>query len=226
VRGLRAGPTAWRGWLLCWLALPPIVLFAVVALWSRHVLFHWAAPGYLFLFPLLGLEIERLSPVVRRRMLVGTVSLLAVAVPVAAAELRWHWIGAIASAADPALQARDWMGLREALAARGLLHRPETVIAGNSWWVTGKVDYALGGEPTVICLNTDDRQYGAAPGPAAFLGQDVLLVAPNLDPARAAQGYGRLFDRLETLPPAIVPLPGRAPAALPLYLGHRLRAWP
>jgi hypothetical protein len=180
----------------------------------------------LFLFPLLGLEIERLRPLLRRRMLVGTLSLLAIAVPVAAAELRWHWIAAVAPGADPALQARDWTRLRDALAARDLLHRPDTVIAGISWWVTGKVDYALGGDPPVICLNTDARQYGAAPGPADFLGRDVLLVAPNLDPARAEQAYGRLFDRLETLPPALVALPGRDPAALPLYLGHRLRVWP
>ena len=69
LRGLRAGPLAWRSWLLCWLALPPIVLFAVVALWSRQVLFHWAVPGYLFLFPLLGTALARLAearPVVLR----------------------------------------------------------------------------------------------------------------------------------------------------------------
>lgn len=37
-------------WLLVCMALPPIALFMVVSLHS-HVLFHWAAPGYLMLFP-------------------------------------------------------------------------------------------------------------------------------------------------------------------------------
>ena len=55
VAALRRGPAAWRSWLLACLAAPPIVLFALVAAWSsQRVLFHWAAPGYLMLFPLLG----------------------------------------------------------------------------------------------------------------------------------------------------------------------------
>ena len=40
-------------------AFTPILLFTAVSLWSRNVLFHWAAPGYLFLFPLLGAWLDR-----------------------------------------------------------------------------------------------------------------------------------------------------------------------
>ena len=41
--------------MLACLAAPPIVLFALIAAWSsQRMLFHWAAPGYLMLFPLLG----------------------------------------------------------------------------------------------------------------------------------------------------------------------------
>ena len=55
VVALRRGPGEWRPWLLCCLAAPPIVAFAAVSAWSsQRVLFHWAAPGYLMLFPLLG----------------------------------------------------------------------------------------------------------------------------------------------------------------------------
>ncbi|MDE2008089.1 MAG: glycosyltransferase family 39 protein, partial [Rhodospirillales bacterium] len=51
----RRGPGAWRGWLLMCLAAPPILIFALIAVVSRdRVLFHWAAPGYLMGFPLLG----------------------------------------------------------------------------------------------------------------------------------------------------------------------------
>ena len=228
-RGLRAGPAAWRGWLLCWLALPPIVGFAMVALWSRQVLFHWAVPGYLFLFPLLGAGLERLQearPVLLRRVAVGTVALLAVALLVSAAELRWNWLRAFSPGFDPGVQALDWTNLREALDARGLLRRPGTVIAGSSWWVTGKLDYALGGDPVVVCFNTDARQYGFAPGPAAHLGEDVLLIGPRLDPARVQAGYGGLFERIEALPPVELRFAGRPPAALPAFLGHHLRAWP
>ena len=228
-RGLRAGPQAWRSWLLCWLALPPILLFAVVALWSRHVLFHWPVPGYLFLFPLLGGELERfhrLRPVLLRRATVGTAALLVVALLVTVAELRWHWLGAVAPGFDPAVQALDWTPLRDELDRRGLLRRPASVIAGSSWWVTGKTDYALGGDPPVICLNADAREYRFVAGPQAYLGQDVLLVGPTLDPAAAATGYGRLFDSIDTLSPALLRFPGRPVVSIPLYLGHRLHLLP
>ena len=50
----------WRAWLLCCLAAPPILGFALIAAWSsQRVLFHWAAPGYLMLFPLLGQAVAR-----------------------------------------------------------------------------------------------------------------------------------------------------------------------
>ena len=64
VVALRRGPGAWRSWLLCCLAAPPIVGFAAVSAWSsQRVLFHWAAPGYLMLFPLLGEAVaQRVGP--------------------------------------------------------------------------------------------------------------------------------------------------------------------
>ncbi len=205
------------------------MLFAVVALWSRQVLFHWPMPGYLFLFPLFGAELARLAdarPLLPRRAAIGSAALVAVLLLASGTELRWHWLGALAPGFDPGLQALDWTPLREDLDQRGLLHRPGTVIAGTSWWVTGKLDYALGGDPEVICLNTDAREYGLAPGPQAHLGQDVLLLGPTLDRARAQQAYGRLFDSIEELPPALLRFPGRPAVALQMFLGHRLQAWP
>jgi 4-amino-4-deoxy-L-arabinose transferase-like glycosyltransferase len=226
VRGLRAGPRAWRSWLLCWLGLPPIVLFAVVSLWSRQVLFHWAAPGYLLLFPLFGAELARLGetrPRLLRGAAVASVALVAFGLLVVAAEMRWNWISTFAPGRDPGLQALDWTPLRGALDDRGLLHRPDTVIAGTSWSVTGKLDYALGGDPPVLCFDTDARQFGFAPGPAAHLGQDVLLLGPRIDrPSR----YGGLFDSVEPLPLVMLRLPGRPETPIAAVLGHHLRTWP
>jgi hypothetical protein len=229
VRGLRAGPDAWHSWLLCWLALPPIILFAVMALWSRHVLFHWAVPGYLFLFPLLGADLARLGdtrPRLLHRATAATVALLAVALLAMAAELRWHWLRAVAPGFDPGLQALDWTPLRDELDHRGLLRRPGMVIAGTAWWVAGKTGYALGDDPPVICLNTDAREFGFSAGPESHLGQDVLLVGPRLELGQVRQSYGRLFESIDALPPAQLRFPGRPAASIPLFLGHRLHSWP
>src|SRR5215813_2122816 len=55
---LRRGPSDRKRWLLVCLAAPPILLFTVAALWGKP-LFHWAAPGYLMLVPMLGEAIAR-----------------------------------------------------------------------------------------------------------------------------------------------------------------------
>ena len=69
VAAVSRGPREWRSWLLCCLAAPPVITFALVSAWSsQRVLFHWAAPGYLMLFPLLGAAVARRmdQPVIRR----------------------------------------------------------------------------------------------------------------------------------------------------------------
>jgi 4-amino-4-deoxy-L-arabinose transferase-like glycosyltransferase len=219
-RGLRAGPAEWRGWLLCWLAAVPIGLFAVVSFWTG-VLFHWAAPGYLFLFPLLGATLENWRPA--RLWAAGTAALLCCALLATASELRWHWIGRIAPNADPALQALDWTPLRAALAARGLL---SGAIAGPDWASTGKIAYALGPTTQVFCLNADSREFAYGPTPAGAIGQNILIVAPRLTAAQIAARYGGLFTGITPLAPAIMAFAHRPAVALPLFVGHDLRRWP
>jgi hypothetical protein len=222
LRGLRAGPSGWGPWLLCWLAFLPVTLFAVISFWSTGVLFHWAAPGYLFLFPLLGVTLQSWRPA--RAWAAATAALLCLALLATATELRWHWIAFFAPNADPALQALDWMPLRPALAARGLLQgRP---IAGPGWADTGKISYALGGNPNVLCLNTDDREFGFGRTPADVVGQDILIVAPGLSSAQMQARYGAIFDSIETLAPVTLGFPGRSGVTIPLFVGHHLRRWP
>jgi 4-amino-4-deoxy-L-arabinose transferase-like glycosyltransferase len=224
VRGLRAGPADWRRWLPCWLAAGPIVFFPVIAVWSRGGQFHWAAPGYLFLFPLVGARLVHWRPAVARGWLCGSAALVCVGMLLAASEVQWNWIGLIRPGADPGLQAVNWTPLRGALQSRGLLER--AVIAAPNWRDAGKIDYALGGDPPVLCLNTDARQYGFSPGPATHIGQDVLIVAPGQTTAQIGEAYGAVFDRIEPLAPASMQLPGRGAVDFPLYLGHHLLRWP
>src|SRR4029079_312400 len=48
------GPADERRWLMACLAIGPIVVFTVVTWTGTSAFPHWAAPGYLMLFPLLG----------------------------------------------------------------------------------------------------------------------------------------------------------------------------
>lgn len=229
VAALRRGPSEGRGWLLVCLGLPAIALFTVVSLWTR-VLFHWAAPGYMMLFPLLGLLVGRIRRESRtvRLLLAGTALLVSVSVLVVASEVRYNWLPLLLARAAPAhapdLDAVDWTSVRADLGRRGLLTRPGLVVAATRWFDAGKLDYALGGTPPVICLGNDPREYGLLARPQDHAGEDALIAAPRMTLDQVATMYGDMFDWIEPLAPVELRHAGRPAMSIPLFLGHRLHA--
>ncbi len=221
---LRRGPADKERWLLLCLAAPPIIFFTLISLWSR-VLFHWAAPGYLMLLPLLGEAIARRHR--SQRWLAATAAVVVIGAAFVGSEVRFNWpplaIGEFRLGEDPGVAAVDWISLRQQLDKRGLLDRPGVVIAATRWLDAGKIDYALGGRAPVICLGSDPREYGIIAPVADYAGADVLIVAPGTSPAAIAARFGGLFDSIDTLAPATVLHDGRPALTLPLYLGRRLR---
>lgn len=220
-RALRGGAQDWRGWLLACLGVGPVLLFVLVGAWSRHVLFHWAAPGYLMLFPLLGREMERWSArraAALRWATVATAAFTLAALALAASELQWNW-RRLPPDRDPALQALDWSGLDAELAAEGLSNAMP--IAATGWQEAGKIAYALGPAWPVICLNRDARQFGVAGG-GAIPSEAAILSSRWVSKASlAAQGF--TADQLDRRPTALVHLPGGRVLELWLFIAHGLR---
>jgi 4-amino-4-deoxy-L-arabinose transferase-like glycosyltransferase len=207
--------------LLVWLAAPPIAAFAMISAWSsQRVLFHWAAPGYLMLFPLLGREVAaRIHLPWVRRAIAGTAALVIVAMAVVGLQTRFDFLGdrlAATMRKDPTIEGIDWVSLRTELTERGLLPKGAVVGVAN-WRDGGKIAYALGPDVTVLCLNADSRQFGFAHPLASHIGEDVLLLA--LTPAPVAG----LFERVEALPPATVQHRGRVLQAVSVSVGRHLR---
>jgi hypothetical protein len=231
VAALRRGPLFWRHWLLAWLALPPIVAFAAISAWSsQRVLYHWAAPGYLMLFPLLGEFVARhIDNRHVRRTLIGTAAALVAIVALLAVQVRTEFlhplIAGFVRGPDPDLQAIDWTSLRDDLAARGLLDRPGLVVGATNWRDAGKIAYALGPDVRVICLNTDSREFGFGLTPADVIGRDVLILAPE-HADRVMAAYAGIFAAIEALPPATIRQGGNDLATVGVFLGRRLLAWP
>ena len=227
IASIRRGPTEWRSWLICCLAAPPIVAFALVSAWSgQRVLFHWAAPGYLMLFPLLGDAVARRvgQPVVRR-LLVGTAALVVAGVAVVATQVRLDWLHPVIAAIarrNPTIEAIDWTSLRDELAARNLL-RPGVIVGVPNWRDAGKIGYALGPDVTVLCLNRDSRQFGFAQPIADYAGRDVLVLAPE-HAERLSGELAALFDVLEPLPPVSIRLGGRVLQDVAVVRGKRLHS--
>ena len=226
---LRRGPREWRPWLLCCLAAPPIVTFVVVSAWSnQRVLFHWAAPGYLMLFPLLGDAVaRRLDQPTVRSLLAGTAVFVVLGVMVVAGQVRFDWLRPIIEVVarkDPDIDAVDWTSLRDELAARNLLP-PGTIVGVPDWRDAGKIAYALGPDVTTLCLNRDARQFGIVSPPAHFIDADVLILAPEHGDQVAAV-VGSVFDSIERLPDASIRHAGRTLRTVAVFQARRLRVWP
>ena len=185
------------------------------------MLYHWAAPGYLMLFPALGEAVAaRIHLPWVRRTILGTGVFVLVAVTAISAQTRFDILGDRLTPLmrkDPTMEGIDWVSIRTDLEQRGLL-KPGTVVGVPNWRDGGKIAYALGPDVTVLCLNADARQFGFAQPPADFVGQDVLLVGLT--------AMGGPFERIEPLPLAAIRHRGRVLASVSVAIGHRLIAWP
>ncbi len=215
----------WQARLLACLAAPPIIGFALIAAWSsRRILFHWAAPGYLMLFPLLGQAIsERIGSAWVRRSIAATAGLILIAVSVVSLQTRFDVLGSaltFVARQDPTLEGIDWTSLRTDLTARGLLP-PGTVVGVPSWRDAGKIGFGLGPDVTILCLHQDARQFGFAHPPASFAGRDILILVVG-DPAPAETALAGMFERIERLDPAPIALRGRVLHQVSVMRGHRL----
>ena len=180
VMALRRGPSEWRLLAAVLSGRPPIVVFALISAWSsQRVLFHWAAPGYLMLFPLLGDAVaHRIDRPRCGARWPAPRSSWSLAMVVVATQVRFDWLHpAIAAVArkDPDIDAVDWTSLRDS-AALCCAGRSSACPTGAT---PGRSPIALGPDVTVLCLNRDCRQFGIAWPPARFIGADMLILAPE-----------------------------------------------
>jgi 4-amino-4-deoxy-L-arabinose transferase-like glycosyltransferase len=218
-------------WLLLCLALPPIVLFTIVSLWT-NVLFHWAMPGYLMLFPLLGEVVGRYRSRSRavRIWLIGNAVVVSMGVLFVASEVRFNWLPEVledfAIGSDPDVGAVDWTSVVYDLDARKMLERPGLVVAATRWFDAGKIDYALRGRVPVTVLGPDQREYGLTTRVREIVGHDVLFVTPKTTLEQLDLQFGRLFDYIEPLPPIVLRHAGRPAMVIPVFLGHYFSARP
>jgi 4-amino-4-deoxy-L-arabinose transferase-like glycosyltransferase len=212
-RAVRQGQSVWRGWLLVCLAAPPILLFVIVSLWSRNVLFHWAAPGYLMLFPLFGAWLAEHATWGNHALARSARWTAGILASLAAIAVLVVWI-------DPANgveQARDWTGLRGQLAARNLLGTP---VAATSWSEAGKIGIGLGPSEPIYCLNVDAREFRFSPSPPH--APTLLIISTRRTYDQIESAYGGYFGSIEELPP----LDLFEHVQLHLYLGHDQKGWP
>ncbi len=235
LRALRRGPAEPSTWLLALLAATPILLFAVVSIWSSdHILYHWSAPGTLMLFPLLGAELARRLAVGAprlRRGITATAALMLLGLVLAGTEMRLNWVTALTG---PRFLARakdvaggvDWTALRPELEARGLLSEPGLVVAVTRWNDAGKIDYALGGTLPVVVLARDSREYGIVAPADRFIGHPMLILVPDSDAATLADRLAPMFEHITPVQPLPLRFGGYILMDLSVLKGFGFRGLP
>jgi 4-amino-4-deoxy-L-arabinose transferase-like glycosyltransferase len=235
LRALGRGPGERDGWLLALLAATPILLFAVVSIWSSdHILYHWSAPGTLMLFPLLGAEVARRltsgAPGLRRA-LAATAAFMLLGLALAGTEMRFNWVTGLFGARILA-KAKDvaggvnWDDLGPTLQTRGLLSQPGLVVAVTRWNDAGKVDYALGGKLPVVVLAEDAREYGIVAPADRFIGHPMLILVPDDDTQAVAARLAPLFSHITVLPSLALRFGGYPLRNLSVLTGESFRGLP
>jgi len=222
LRAFRRGPAERRGWLLAWAAVIPVVLFAVVGLWSStRILYHWAMPGYLMLFPLLGNWAQDFRPRLRDTVALISAGLLGTAALFLAAELSLGFIPnlnrAFAPGKSPLLQAVDWDSIATQIPP-GI-----DAIAAQKWFDAGKIGYALrDAHLPVTVFGVEPHQFAFSAPPSSLLGKTLLVIAmPGSTSATAAKFAGD-FKSFVPGPALAVMHQGDVLLVIPTFIGTDL----
>jgi 4-amino-4-deoxy-L-arabinose transferase-like glycosyltransferase len=234
IAALRRGPADRPGWLLSMLAVIPVVLFAVIGIWSStRILYHWAAPGYLMLFPLLGDWVAQLRPRAAwwiRLVTRTSAGLLITATLLIIAEVGFAVLPEFNEffppGKSPLLQLIDWNSIRSELAARGALNNPQLAVATLRWYDAGKIGYALRGSVPVTVFGPEPHQFGVSVPPASLLGRDVLILAMPGDISAITAEFAPDFQSITAAPALTVTSHGKTLLVIPVLLGVDLRRAP
>lgn len=226
LRALWRGPAERRGWLLSLSALLPVVLFAVVGVWSStRILYHWATPGYLLLLPMLGDWAARMSPRWRNAVAGGSALLLATAAMLITAEENFGLVPRLDAmfppGKSPLLQAVDWDSVRAEIPAG------TDAVAALRWYDAGKIGYALRGSGVrVTVFGPEPHEFGISVPPAGLVGKNILLLAMPGNVTAIARAYAPYFKTFVPGHALTVTHGGNLLLVIPTFIGTDLLAAP
>lgn len=204
-RALRAGPSDGARWFLLCIAAGPIVFFTLVSLRGDVGLPHWQAPGWLFVFPMLGAAAaERIAAGRRGTMhwlrwsVVGYVALIAVLTSHAST----GWIARVTPAGvdipDPTADLVTWSALRPALAEADF-DPSRDFVAATSWIQAGKAAIGSGPGVPVLCLCSDPHHFYYEHDDRTFIGHNAIIVHKVRAGDDILARFTPYFERIEPI---------------------------
>jgi hypothetical protein len=230
IGAFRRRPRDDRYEFFAWLAVVPITLFTAASLGGQPGLPHWPAPGYLFLFPLLGAAVIGQADAGLRvhRLRVWTVASIAaflLLLSIAASAALTGWAARLfgPSSRDPTLESIDWGELPRGLDSLGVLHLPHSFVAAPSWIQAGKASYALGPGVPVLCLSADPHEFASLHDSRDFLGQDAVIVVRFPAPHDVVLRFPPLFESVTWLGTVTIRRLGMPVFDIGVFLGRNFK---
>ncbi len=192
-----------KQWFLCCLAIGPIAIFTTATLWGAQGLFHWQAPGYFWAIPLLGRAVAGWldsNKRITRTWLAASVTAFLLLVTILGSHTATGWLRQFEpqwfNKGDPSTEALDWRELPAYLATQGFASQAEFVVAAN-WIDAGKIDYILGGQFPVLCLNNEPHHFAFLHNPADYQGKNALIMGRKQSIEKALLIYQPYFTSIE-----------------------------
>jgi hypothetical protein len=203
-RAIRSRASDERRWFLALIALGPIALFTLVSLRGDVGLPHWQAPGWLFVFPILGADVmARLDAGVRRtrRWLTASVVGYAALIAVLGSHASTGWMARVAPAAfrqDPTGDLVSWHMVRKTLIGLGYVPGVDFV-AATSWIQAGKAAVSLPTDLPVLCLCADPHHFRYAVDDREFLGKNAVIVKKVREGDDVMARFAPYFERIDPI---------------------------
>jgi 4-amino-4-deoxy-L-arabinose transferase-like glycosyltransferase len=167
------------------LAAVPIILFDVVSIFGGEQLAHWAMPGFLLGFPLVGLWCAGVG---QRKLRIGyaaSAGLLGIVALAATMQAHDNLVTrALHLPPRPGLDwtILSWNALADDFAQRGILADGDSYLVPTSWLVGGKAGHALGPGLPIAPPVSDPRQFAFMDDPrlpARHKGYAVIAAWPE-----------------------------------------------
>lgn len=228
VAGIRKGPSSPRTWFLCCCAAPPVVLFTVCALWVHEAVSHahWAAPGYLFLFPLLGIHVARnLRQGVRltERWILVSVIAMPTFLTVASFQMNtgcFTRLLHVPALRDPMVPLMSWNSIRPFLRAHGVEEKQSLFVITPNRHDASRLEDVFRGKIPVVCLGKRPAHYPFMTDLSAFSGWNAVIVGKNLSEGGVRSFYGSDFKEITRLDDLIISRAGEKALTVQVFLAR------
>lgn len=187
-----------EGRLLLIVALGPILMFNIIYLFSTNTLPHWTMPGWIVIFPLLGVWLAKAKPVARR-WIIWTASPIHAVLLIVTVHIETGFLtnnSEVLPSWDNTVPLVSLDETRKILKESGILEGAQLVAATN-WARGGHLAAALGKEVPLQILGSDTRHFrflDAADATGEVVLIDIARVDRSNQAGEALLSMARNFD--------------------------------